>query len=447
MPISSPRSPAASLLAALLLFPSLAMASDPPPPNVSAPIQSEGDWRAASARGIETHRRGNFTLTVRDAAGRPLADHPIRVRLVRHAFLFGTAVATGRLLAQDADGERYRAFLATHFSGLVDENSMKWYHVEKQRGAYDFARADALVAFAKEHRLALRGHCLLWAKTKFLPEWARALPGPELEPLAFGQVQRMAERYRGKLVAWDVNNEMLDGQHFSQTIRPGIDAEIFKGAHAADPDTPLFVNEYHILDSDARTERYLKLIASLREAGAPVGGIGIQEHASERLAGELGSAEDELVERRSGDRLDPEGIRKRLGRLGALGLPIHLTEISAKTKDEARKADALEALFRVGFAHPSVEAILIWGFWENAHWMGRDAALVDADWNLLPAGRRIFEDLLGREWTTDLALRTDVSGTVRFRGFHGRYSVAPENGAAVEVGLGKAVPSAEVRLP
>ena len=108
---------------------------------------------------------------------------------------------------------------------------------------------------------------------------------------------------------------------------------------------------------------------------------------------------------------------KRLDPLAATGLPIHLTEISAKTPDESQRAEALEALFRVGFAHSGVQGILIWGFWEKSHWMGRNAVLVDADWNLLPAGKRIFEDLLGREWNTDLEVRSDQDGKVVFRGF------------------------------
>jgi len=418
----------------------------------TAPAEtSPSDWRAESVRRIEQHRKGDFALTLRKPDGKPLANTEVRVRLARHEFLFGTAVAVGRLAEAGEDGRRYREFLSSHFSGLVDENSMKWYHVEKVRGQLDFVKADLLADFARDHDLALRGHCLLWAKTKYLPEWARALPGPELEPLALAQVRRMAERYRGRLAAWDVNNEMLDGQHFSQTIRAGIDAEFFKTAHAADPGTPLFVNEYHILDSDERTAKYLELILALRGQGAPVGGIGVQEHAAERLAPAPapadGEAAGERVERQSRAALVPADMWARLDRLAATGLPIHLTEISAKTKDETRKAEALEAFFRTGFAHPGVEAIFLWGFWEKAHWMGRDAALVDAQWNPLPAGHRIFQDLLGKEWNTDLALQTDADGTVKFRGFFGSYTVAAGNQPPVPVRFRRNDPRAAVARP
>jgi hypothetical protein len=104
-------------------------------------------------------------------------------------------------------------------------------------------------------------------------------------------------------------------------------------------------------------------------------------------------------------------------------LPIHFTEVSARSADEGRRANALEDFYRTAFSHPAVEAIVLWGFWERAHWIGRDAALVAADWSMLPAGKRIFEDLLAREWMTDVTGITDADGMIRFRGFFGTYRI------------------------
>jgi len=393
------------------------------PPSASLHAAEAESWRAEANQRIEAHRKGDFTLRIVDGSGKPQSGVPVHVRLIRHEFLFGTAVNTGLLTAKSGDGQRYREFLSRNFSALVAENCMKWYHVEKTRGTFDFAEGDAIADFADKHDFKLRGHCLLWDKQKFLPAWAKELPAAELEPLAVAQVRRMAERYRGRLVAWDVNNEMLDGGHYARTIRPEVNAEFFKIARETDPGTPLFVNEYHIVDSDERTDAYLALIQSLRDQGTGPDGIGIQEHASERMAAGTKIEGDQLVERQSTDRLDPEGMWKRLDRLAATALPIHITEVSARTADEGRRADALEAMYRTAFAHPGVEAIMIWGFWEKSHWIGREAALVAADWSLLPAGKRIFEDLLSREWTTDLTAVTDADGTIRFRGFFGTYSV------------------------
>jgi hypothetical protein len=78
-------------------------------------------------------------------------------------------------------------------------------------------------------------------------------------------------------------------------------------------------------------------------------------------------------------------------------------------------------LFRLGFSHESVEAILLWGFAEGAHWMGQDAVLMNADGSLNAAGKRITH-LLQQEWSSSgRAEQTDENAA--FRGFYGTYEV------------------------
>jgi hypothetical protein len=68
-----------------------------------------------------------------------------------------------------------------------------------------------------------------------------------------------------------------------------------------------------------------------------------------------------------------------------------------------------------------VELILLWGFWEKAHWLGRQAALVGADWEVLPAGQRL-KRLLLEEWHTSVRAPL-ADGAAAFRGFYGSYEV------------------------
>jgi hypothetical protein len=75
----------------------------------------------------------------------------------------------------------------------------------------------------------------------------------------------------------------------------------------------------------------------------------------------------------------------------------------------------------VAFAHPQVEAVLLWGFWARRHWLGPQAALVGADWQPLPAWRRLAA--LRQSWRTDCEAVTDAAGVLRFRGFYGTYEV------------------------
>jgi hypothetical protein len=147
--------------------------------------------------------------------------------------------------------------------------------------------------------------------------------------------------------------------------------------------------------------------------------------------------------------LTPASFLATLDRLHAeTGLPIHLTEISANTPDAARRADVLEMLFRLGFSHQAGQAILLWGFGATTHWMGPEAALMNADGTLTPAGHRISR-LLCEVWTACGSALTGADGRLGFRGFCGSYALsiaAPDGRTTVrEVHLSESVPTATLR--
>ena len=388
-------------------------------PLMALPEPPPTSFQDEAAARITEHRTGDFTLRLVDAEDQPLGGVRARLSLSRHDFLFGTAINGGPLMKTGEDGKKYRQFILDHFNGLVAENSMKWPQNEPEPDVDDFERADAIAAFARKHDFALRGHCLFWSKKKWQSDWVQQLEG---EPLREAMHQRMAAilpRYTPQIRDWDANNEMLHGDFFksrSEGIRPFI----FETAQALAPEARFFTNEYSILDSDENTQTYIELIRGLQAQGAPVGGIGIQEHAAERFTQARGAGDE--VERGSVAPLRPREVWARLDRLAELGLPIHITEVSFKTRDLEAQAEALELFYRTAFAHPGVDAFFLWGFWERAHWLKGDAALVDADWTLKPAARRLHK-LLNEEWTTEASAMSDPDGRVEFRGFYGTYAL------------------------
>jgi GH35 family endo-1,4-beta-xylanase len=300
---------------------------------------------------------------------------------------------------------------------------MKWYATDKEGAAFDFEAGDKLLDWADKHAMRMRGHCLFWDRQKFVQPWVDALAAKDLQQQMEQRLQRLLGHYADRVTCWDANNEMLDGGFFADKLGDDICAWIFREAARLSPRTPLFVNEFAILGNEEKTARYVELVARLREQGAPVGGIGIQEHACERLLVGDGAktAADETIERVELLPVSYAQAMQALDTMAAFGLPIHLTEISSKHADPERAADGREALYRIGFSHPGVELILLWGFWEKAHWLGRQAALVGADWEVLPAGQRL-KRLLLEEWHTSVRAPL-VGGAAAFRGFYGSYEV------------------------
>jgi len=320
---------------------------------------------------------------------------------------------------------------------------MKWYAIEKEKDKVTFERADAYMKFAEENDMVMRGHCLFWSKEKFVKvqDWLLETSDDELRKAMEDHITATVTRYKGRLWCWDVNNEMLDGNWYAKRLGEDIRTWMFKRARELDPDVGLFVNEYSILGSPGKTKRYIELIRKLKADGADVTGIGIQEHACERIVTE--PIADDKPERANW-RLTPHEFWQSLDTLKKeVNLPVHLTEISSKHKDETKRADALEALFRLGFAHESVEAILVWGFVENRHWLGKDAAIVDKNFNLLEPGKRLHK-LLKEEWLTSTTAKANA-GKLTFRGFYGTYKLTA-NGKSATVKLSPDQITAEARL-
>jgi GH35 family endo-1,4-beta-xylanase len=382
----------------------------------------QDDWRRKADESIERVRKGDFRVELVAPDGRRLPGLEIKVNQTRSHFRFGTCV-DGVPDSMHEDDRRYRAFILKHFNTLVCCNDMKWYLNERADGQLDYEVADGWMRFAETHGLAMHGHCVFWAFGGFNPEWVRDLPSAQLERAMGRRLESVMSRYRGRLNSWDVNNEMLDGHFYADRLGPGIRPWMFKRARAIDPTTPLFVNDRFMFRNVLRTARLSHQISELMSAGAEVGGIGLQNHECQHINLGDGVA--------AGSAMTPEVIRLILDTLARHGLPIHLSEISAVSKSDERRADVLEAIYRIGYAHPRVEAIVLWGFWANRIWLGPRAAIVNADWSLNAAGARLSKLLL-EEWRTNVEVRTNGEGIATFRGFYGSYEleVVDEDGRA-----------------
>src|SRR5215212_8838351 len=82
----------------------------------------------------------------------------------RAGVLVGAAVDP-RLLEEP----EYAATLAREFNMLTAENALKWGAIRPTRARFNFEPGDRLVAFAQQHRMKVRGHCLAWSE--YNPRW------------------------------------------------------------------------------------------------------------------------------------------------------------------------------------------------------------------------------------------------------------------------------------
>jgi hypothetical protein len=108
-----------------------------------------------------------------------------------------------------------------------------------------------------------------------------------------------------------------------------------------------------------------------------------------------------------------------------------LSEFDVDAGDDGElQADYYRDVMLASFSHPNFNAIVQWGFWENAHWKPH-AALWRKDWTLKPAGK-VYVDLVKNQWWTNESVQTNASGQGKLRGFKGDYEVSlTRNGGVV----------------
>jgi endo-1,4-beta-xylanase len=138
----------------------------------------------------------------------------------------------------------------------------------------------------------------------------------------------------------------------------------------------------------------------------------------------------------------PEALKNALDTLAKFDLPIRITEFnlpgqrSPYMKDqrqlmtpaqEEAKAKGIVDYYTICFAHPAVDGILMWGFWEGANWIPA-SSLYKRDWTPTPAAQA-YHDLVYKQWWTDWASKADADGKCTVRAFYGQHRVSVGNRA------------------
>lgn len=367
----------------------------------------------------------------------PNAD--VQVQQVRHEFLFGTAinnrlVETHENAMSPEDRKIFLKILAENFNYAVHEDALKWYDCEKEYNVVDYSAADRIWEICHDLNIPMRGHCIFWAKDKYIMPWLNELDNDTLRGKVISRAMDVTKHFKGRIEEFDLNNEMINGDFFRRRLGYGIVNEMAFAARAGNPDITLYVNDYGVLvERNYNADSYITQIQNLLANGVPIDGIGCQGHTI---------TSDEADSTGKAATL-PERVQSNLDKLAQFDLPIKITECLFTADTEQGIADELREFFPIFFAHPKVEAILMWGFWEGAHWQPH-TAMWKKDWTPTPQARA-YRELVFEKWWTSTSGKADDNGTFKTRAFYGDY-IIKSNGKTIKVTLSKKDKSMQVSL-
>ena len=314
----------------------------------------------------------------------PIPANGLHAAAAAKGMRFGSAFAYG---APNSDtgsfaNPAYAALLEGECGLLVTENEMKWKALRPSPTSFDFARFDAMMAYADAKGLAVRGHNLLWHQPKWMPKWEEsydfgANPATEAARLLTTHVQTVLRRYGGRIASYDVVNEAVnntDGTLYATALsramggaEPTLDLA-FHTARAEAPGAQLVYNDYMSWEPGNANHRagVLKLLEGFRKRGVPVDALGVQSHIVTQGTDSAGS-----VAQLQGE------WRRFLDAVTAMGYKLVITELDVRdnklpadpTARDRAVADYTRGYLDVMFAYPQLSDVLVWGMTDRYSWI------------------------------------------------------------------------------
>ncbi|KAF6756944.1 glycosyl hydrolase family 10 protein [Ephemerocybe angulata] len=249
--------------------------------------------------------------------------------------------------------------LNTEFGAVTPENAMKWDATEPNRGQFNFGNADSVANWASSRGKLLRGHTLVWHSQ--LPGWVSNINDKNtLTQVITNHINTVAGRFKGKVYAWDVVNEILeDNGNFRNSVFYRVLGEdfvdlAFRTARAADPNAKLYLNDYNLDYNGPKINNTVALINRLKARGTPIDGVGTQAHL---IVGNLAPFDETLK------------------LLASTGLDVAITELDiriAKPVDSAKLAQQQKDYATVTtscLTTPQCVGITIWGVSDRNSWV------------------------------------------------------------------------------
>ncbi|KAL0579317.1 hypothetical protein V5O48_002715 [Marasmius crinis-equi] len=324
---------------------------------------------------------GGGTTTAGSGAANPTSTSTADTNTVAKAagkLYFGSATDNPELT-----DTAYVSILSNNklFGQLTPGNSMKWDATEPSRGTFSFTGADQIVNLAKANGQLMRGHNCVWYSQ--LPSWVSSgnFDNATLTSILQTHCSTVVGHYKGQIQShfefadvnsWDVVNEPFneDGTFrsfvFSDTIGTSYIDIALKAARAADPSTKLYINDYNIEGTGAKSTGMFNLVKDLKARGIPIDGVGVQAHLI------VGSV--------------PTTIQANFEQFASLGVEVAITELDIRMPTPATPAllaQQQKDYQTVITACQAVEAcigVTIWDYTDKYSWIpgvfsGQGAAL------------------------------------------------------------------------
>jgi GH35 family endo-1,4-beta-xylanase len=395
--------------------------ADLPQPQLSYPgREADAAWRKDALQRIESTRKRNFTVKVVDSNGKSVPAASVSVDLRRHEFGFGSAVTASWLNRPGPDGAMYREIVDRYFSRVVLESDLKemgWKRGIAEIPDREFQRERTLRAldWLDARGIEVRGHCLTWGVFDEYTTPHQKDPAA-LKRHMLEHVSDILPAIGHRVIEWDAINHPASWSptnRITNVTGRAFYADIMRHARGLSS-VPMWLNEDQVFRPGRQQEDYYQETQALIAAGQAPDGLGIQGHFHcSFLPG-------------------PEEMLRISDRFAKLVPKLQITEFDILANgDEKLQADWFRDCMIMAFSHPAYTGFQTWGFTERTV-LRKEAMPWKADWSERPLAN-VWKNWVGGYWHSQVQGKTDAAGQLKFRGYHGRYTLAVETPAGRRV--------------
>lgn len=236
-----------------------------------------------------------------------------------------------------------------YWDQLTPEVAGKWPSVQPVSGdKFNWTVLDTLYAYAEEHKIPFKEMTFVWGSAH--PVWIGNLnttTGPEAVKR---WMKSFCDRYPNTRLI-DVVNEPPPHTSpvFANAIGGGTNTtwdwviNSFKWAREACPNAVLILNDYNIIEYANDNKRFIDLVNTIKQAGAPIDAIGSQTHGADKLPS---STLKPLLEKLIND----------------TGLPVYITEYDIALADDEQQRAQYADHIPMFWDNPKVKGVTVWGY-------------------------------------------------------------------------------------
>jgi endo-1,4-beta-xylanase len=397
-------------------------------------MNSIGDVNGKTDEQIRKNRTAQVKITIFGPDHRPLPHQECVIAQNNHKFLFGT---TGYSVIQANSGlsgeEKVQADRKVDkLVGLFNFVTLPFYwgRFEPVQGQPNTDLLMETARWCADQNIVVKGHPLCWHTVT--ADWLLKMSNAEILQAQVERIQREVTNFRGLIDCWDVINEAVIMPIFDkydngitrickELGRIQMIRTMFKAARTANPNAVLLINDFDM------SPAYDILVEGCLETGIEIDVIGIQSHMHQGYWG-------------------VEKTLHVLEQFSRFNLPIHFTETNlvsghlmpseivdlndyqvddwpSTPEGEERQAQEAVTHFKTLMAHPLVEGITWWDFYDGG-WLNAPAGLLRKDGSSKPAYDELYRLIKGEWWLAPTRFGTNDKGEVQFSGFLGDYELS-----------------------